>query len=150
MSTAFHPGHNRSIIRNTFYIQLLAFIMLSLSSSVGSMVDGIVIGQFLGVDSIAAFGIINPLMIAFSNKPSRCRQNGAGPSGILSCLRSVHRVRRRTDALSPRLLRSRHKCPGRLQKHCRSSPFSQGLSDWNILWTACHEPGQGAQRVHAS
>ena len=34
--------------------------MLSLSSSVGSMVDGIVIGQFLGVDSIAAFGIINP------------------------------------------------------------------------------------------
>ena len=40
--------------------------MLSLSSSVGSMVDGIVIGQFLGVDSIAAFGIINPLMIAFS------------------------------------------------------------------------------------
>ena len=66
MSTSFQPGHNRSIIRNTFYIQLLAFIMLSLSSSVGSMVDGIVIGQFLGVDSIAAFGIINPLMIAFS------------------------------------------------------------------------------------
>ena len=57
---------NRSIIRNTFYIQLLAFILLSLSSSVGSMVDGVVIGQFLGVDSIAAFGIINPLMIAFS------------------------------------------------------------------------------------
>ena len=56
----------RSIIRNTFYIQLLAFILLSLSSSVGSMVDGIVIGQFLGVDSTAAFGIINPLMIAFS------------------------------------------------------------------------------------
>ena len=57
---------NRSIIRNTFYIQLTAFILLSLSSSVGSMIDGVVIGQFLGVDSIAAFGIINPLMIAFS------------------------------------------------------------------------------------
>ena len=56
----------RSIIRNTFYIQLTAFILLSLSSSVGSMIDGVVIGQFLGVDSIAAFGIINPLMIAFS------------------------------------------------------------------------------------
>ena len=48
---------NRSIIRNTFYIQLTAFILLSLSSSVGSMIDGVVIGQFLGVDSIAAFGI---------------------------------------------------------------------------------------------
>ena len=57
---------SRSIIRNTFYIQLSAFILLSLSSSVGSMIDGVVIGQFLGVDSIAAFGIINPLMIAFS------------------------------------------------------------------------------------
>ena len=57
---------SRSIIRNTFYIQLTAFILLSLSSSVGSMIDGVVIGQFLGVDSIAAFGIINPLMIAFS------------------------------------------------------------------------------------
>ena len=60
-----NPG-TRSIIRNTFYIQLTAFILLSLSSSVGSMIDGVVIGQFLGVDSIAAFGIINPLMIAFS------------------------------------------------------------------------------------
>lgn len=57
---------SRSIIRNTFYIQLTAFVLLSLSSSVGSMIDGVVIGQFLGVDSIAAFGIINPLMIAFS------------------------------------------------------------------------------------
>lgn len=36
---------NRSIIRNTFYIQLTAFILLSLSSSVGSMIDGVVIGR---------------------------------------------------------------------------------------------------------
>ena len=63
--TSSNPN-SRSIIRNTFYIQLLAFILLSLSSSVGTMVDGVVIGQFLGVDSIAAFGIISPLMIAFS------------------------------------------------------------------------------------
>ena len=78
MSTAFQPGHNRSIIRNTFYIQLLAFIMLSLSSSVGSMVDGIVIGQFLGVDSIATFGIINPLMIAFSSAQSSLQVHETG------------------------------------------------------------------------
>ena len=66
MKTSTSISNSRSIIRNTFYIQLAAFILLSLSSSVGSMVDGVVIGQFLGVDSIAAFGIINPLMIAFS------------------------------------------------------------------------------------
>ena len=51
MKTSTSISNSRSIIRNTFYIQLAAFILLSLSSSVGSMVDGVVIGQFLGVDA---------------------------------------------------------------------------------------------------
>ena len=54
------------IIRNTFYVQLAVFILSSLATSIGSMVDGIVIGQCLGVDSMAAFGVITPLMIVFS------------------------------------------------------------------------------------
>ncbi len=35
-------------------------------SAIGTMVDGVIIGQYLGVDSIAAFGIVSPLMIAFA------------------------------------------------------------------------------------
>ena len=54
------------IIRNTFYVQLAAFIVSSLTSTIGSMVDGVIIGQCLGVDSMAAFGIVTPLLIVFS------------------------------------------------------------------------------------
>ena len=54
------------IIRNTFYTQLLAFILSSLASAVGNLIDGVIIGQYLGVDSIAAFGIISPLMVVFA------------------------------------------------------------------------------------
>ncbi len=41
MTTRNTISTNRSIIRNTFYIQLTAFILLSLSSSVGSMIAGL-------------------------------------------------------------------------------------------------------------
>ena len=54
------------IIRNTFYAQLAAFIVSSLTTSVGSMVDGVIIGQYLGVDSMAAFGVVTPLLIVFA------------------------------------------------------------------------------------
>lgn len=54
------------IIRNTFYAQLLAYIVASLASTIGHLVDGIVIGRCLGVDSMAAFGVVSPLMVAFA------------------------------------------------------------------------------------
>ncbi len=54
------------ILRNTFSASLLAYVLSSVANAVGIIVDGIVIGQFLGVDSIAAFGIISPMMIIFS------------------------------------------------------------------------------------
>ena len=54
------------IMRNTFYAQLAAFVMSSLTHSIGTMIDGVIIGQCLGVDSMAAFGLISPLIVAFS------------------------------------------------------------------------------------
>lgn len=54
------------ILRKTFFAQLFAYVISSLACCVGTLVDGIIIGQCLGTDSIAAFGIISPLMIAFS------------------------------------------------------------------------------------
>ncbi|MBP5707100.1 MAG: hypothetical protein J6W76_07420, partial [Spirochaetales bacterium] len=54
------------IIRKIFYYQLFAYILSSLTRTVGGMIDGIIIGQCLGIDSIAAFGIISPLLIAFA------------------------------------------------------------------------------------
>ena len=57
------PG--RDIIRDTFYASLLVFVLSSLTGSVGSLIDGVIIGQCMGVDSIAAFGLISPLMFVF-------------------------------------------------------------------------------------
>ena len=54
------------IIRNTFIASTAAFIISSLTSSIGSLIDGVVIGQFLGVESMAAFGLVNPVIIVFS------------------------------------------------------------------------------------
>lgn len=60
----FQFGNN--IIRDTFYSTLFVFVVSSLTTSIGSLIDGVIIGQCLGVDSITAFGIISPLMFVFA------------------------------------------------------------------------------------
>lgn len=57
---------NNSILRSTFFAQFIAFVISSLSQTIGSLADGNIIGQFLGTDSIATFGIVNPLLTTFS------------------------------------------------------------------------------------
>ena len=54
------------IIRNTFTASMLAYTVASLTTSIVSLIDGVVIGQFLGVDSMAAFGLVSPILIVFA------------------------------------------------------------------------------------
>ena len=54
------------IIRDTFYVQLLSFCLSELTHMLGNIVDGVIIGRCLGVDSMAAFGIVSPLMTCFA------------------------------------------------------------------------------------
>ena len=54
------------IIRNAFYLQLGAYVFSQMTRMIGSIVDGVMIGRFLGVDSIAAFGIVSPALVVFS------------------------------------------------------------------------------------
>ena len=54
------------IIRNTFTVTMITYVLSSLTSSLGSMIDGVVIGQFLGVDAMAAFGLASPVLIVFA------------------------------------------------------------------------------------
>ncbi len=58
--------HSNRIIRNTFNASVVSFIVSSLISAVGSLIDGVVIGQFLGLDSMAAFGLVSPVVILFT------------------------------------------------------------------------------------
>ena len=54
------------IIRNTFYMQLSAYVLSELTHMLGNIVDGVIIGRCLGVDSMAAFGIVSPIMTVFA------------------------------------------------------------------------------------
>ncbi|MER2183280.1 MAG: hypothetical protein ABTA22_07125, partial [Clostridia bacterium] len=53
------------IIRNTFYASLFVYIVSNMAATVGSLVDGILIGQFMGLDSIAAFGLASPIALVY-------------------------------------------------------------------------------------
>ena len=54
------------IIRNTFFISYFATIVSSLAFSIGGVVDGVIIGQCLGLDSISAFALVSPVTILLS------------------------------------------------------------------------------------
>ena len=45
---------------------MMVYIISSLTTSIGSLIDGVVIGQMLGVDSLAAFGLASPVVIVFA------------------------------------------------------------------------------------
>ena len=54
------------ILRGSFYVNMFAAIVSSLTTSIGSLIDGVIIGQFLGVDSMAAFGLATPVLLVFA------------------------------------------------------------------------------------
>ena len=54
------------ILRNTFYAQFGVYLASSFTSTLGTFIDGIIIGQYLGLDAIAAFGIVSPLFLIFT------------------------------------------------------------------------------------
>ncbi|MBQ1491468.1 MAG: hypothetical protein IIZ39_05865 [Blautia sp.] len=66
MRNASHPAivsKGANIISNTFIMNMVTFVISSLTSCIGSLIDGVIIGQFLGVDSMAAFGLVSPVII---------------------------------------------------------------------------------------
>lgn len=54
---------NDYIIGKMFKGSLMVMILSTITATVGMLVDGIVIGNFLGVDSMAAYGIVSPAFI---------------------------------------------------------------------------------------
>ncbi len=54
------------IIRNTFNASSVAYIIASMTTTAGALIDGVIIGQFLGLESMAAFGLVSPVIIVFA------------------------------------------------------------------------------------
>ena len=66
MYTQIDNGERYHIIRKTFYANAASFVISSLTSSIGALIDGVIIGQCLGMDSMAAFGLVSPVIIVFA------------------------------------------------------------------------------------
>ncbi len=63
----FIPGRKRghSIVESVFRKSLALYVLNTLTWAVGALVDGVVIGNHLGVDAIAAYGLIAPMTLVY-------------------------------------------------------------------------------------
>ena len=66
MHTLPDNGERYHIIRKTYFSNVISYIIAGLTVSVGSLIDGVIISQCLGVDSMAAFGLVSPVFTVFS------------------------------------------------------------------------------------
>ena len=65
---ASQPGileKNHSIVEKVFHASLAAYIASMMAWAVGTLVDGAFIGNFLGVNAVAAYGMIWPVTLVF-------------------------------------------------------------------------------------
>lgn len=58
--------NEKGVLSKTFYITFFVYVLTAFTSVIGFLIDGAIIGQHLGVDSIAAYGIISPLVSMFA------------------------------------------------------------------------------------
>ena len=56
----------KSTIESSFRASLINLLLSELTSTIGPLVDGIIISAFLGESGVKEFGIINPLLIAYN------------------------------------------------------------------------------------
>ena len=59
------PPDEDAIVEKVFRKSLAAYMLNSLTWAVGTLVDGAFIGNFLGVDAVAAYGMIWPMTLVF-------------------------------------------------------------------------------------
>ena len=54
--------NNGQIISRCFRNSVISIIAAAIATMVGIVIDGIVIGRFLGPDSMAAYGLVTPII----------------------------------------------------------------------------------------
>lgn len=52
-----------SNIQKMFYSSLLVIIIASITGTIGMLVDGVLIGRYLGADALAAYGLVSPAFL---------------------------------------------------------------------------------------
>ncbi|MGM9938058.1 MAG: MATE family efflux transporter [Candidatus Ornithomonoglobus sp.] len=57
---------NENVVSSLFNSTLMVMVFSALVSLIGMLIDGIVIGNFLGVDSMASYGLASPIFVVIS------------------------------------------------------------------------------------
>ena len=52
-------------LRKTYFRYLIAFVLTALSATLGNILDGVIVGQLVGPDAVAAVGTVLPITQAF-------------------------------------------------------------------------------------
>lgn len=73
---------NDSLVKRVFNSYLFIGILSTLTATAGMLVDGIVIGQFLGQQSVSAFGFAGPLVILTAAVAGIFSNGGSAASSI--------------------------------------------------------------------
>ena len=66
MHTLPDNGERYHIIRKTYFSNVVSYIIIGLTVAFGALIDAVIIGRCLGVDSMAAFSLVTPMFTVFS------------------------------------------------------------------------------------
>ena len=134
-------------LRRTYFKYLVAFVLTALSATLGNILDGIVVGQLLGPDSVAAVGTVLPITQAFFTIVLLL----AGGGGMLIGVALGENRRNRANdvfttaavaigGLSALGVAIGLFCPGSVGKLICSDPALTGLSTSYLRWVLVFVP----------
>ena len=90
--------NNGQIISKLFRKSVVSIILAAIATMLGIVIDGIVIGRFLGKDSMAAYGLVTPVINLANHlcPAAGRRQKRKGAAGVFD-VHDHHRLRGSTD-----------------------------------------------------
>lgn len=65
------------IVRGVYRSFLIVSVLSLVSSTLGGLVDNVIVGQFLGSDALAAMGIVSPILLLFLALGTLCASGGS-------------------------------------------------------------------------
>ena len=81
--------NNGKIINKLFRNSVISIILAAIATMIGIVIDGIIIGRFLGEDSMAAYGLVTPIISKELKTLGNFRKGGnKGFDTIISRLQS--------------------------------------------------------------
>lgn len=69
--------HREYVVRGVYRSFLIVSVLSLVSSTLGGLIDNVIIGRFLGSDALAAMGIVSPIALLFLALGTLCASGGS-------------------------------------------------------------------------